>query len=282
MSHLPNSSKSQSSQKPAFSERPLRGQEAFVYGFKQRAKTHHCLGYGTFSVDVSQLEVLRKTYSQRVTPITNLPIYVKAVGLTLARNPEANAILFKRMWGYRIARFEEVDVNVPITRQIDGQEFTFIGTIRRAAEKSIQQIQAELSKLQRDPPESLPAVQRIHWFERKPLWLARLIHAWMARDPHFYIRNVGTCGLTIGGGEGHENFFPIAPTSVVFGLGGVRNEPVVRDGQLAIGRVLHCSLMIDNYVIPGLLGGRLLHDFKQLLETGAVFGDELAAVQPTS
>jgi pyruvate/2-oxoglutarate dehydrogenase complex dihydrolipoamide acyltransferase (E2) component len=277
--------RSMTNEKPSgYSERPLRGQEAFVYGFKHRAKTHHCLGYATFCVNVSGLESLRKLFCQRVTPITNLPIYVKALALTLARNPEANAILFKRPWGYRIARFEQVEVNVPITRQIDGQEFTFIGTIRRAAEKSLADIQTELSRLQRDPPDSLPGVQRIRWFAQKPLWLARFIHACMARSPNFYVRNVGTCGLTIGGDEGHEQFFPIAPTSVVFGLGSAQAEPVVRNGQIVVARLLHCTLMVDNFVISGLLGGRLLRDFKMLLESGKVITDELpseARASPT-
>jgi pyruvate/2-oxoglutarate dehydrogenase complex dihydrolipoamide acyltransferase (E2) component len=261
---------------PSYRERPLRGQEAFAYGFKQRAKTHHCLAYATFSVDTSRLEEARKAYCRTISPITNLAVFVKAVGVTLARHPGANAILFKRWYGYRIVQFNRVDVNVPITRRISGSDLTFIGTVRAAAEKTIAEIQAELSALQRDPPESLPAVQRLLWFANKPLWLARLIHAWMARSPAFYLRNVGTCGLTLGGEEGQEHFFPIAPTSVVFGIGSLRSEPVVRDGQISAARILRCSLMIDNYVVAGLLGGALLKEFKALLESGHILTDELA------
>ena len=260
----------------SYSERPLRGYEAFVYGFKRRAKLHHCLGYGTFSVDVSGLDDLRKAYCRTVTPITNVAVYVKAVAMAMARHPQANAILFKRWYGYRIARFDRIDVNVPITRQIGADDLTFIGTVRGAAEKSLAEIQAELTALQRNPPESLPSLQRVLWFEHKPLWLARLIHYWMSRSPRFYLRNVGTCGLTLLGDDGEEHFFPIAPTSVIFGLSGVRNEPVVRNGLIIVARVLRCSLMVDNYVISGLLGGSLLKEFKTLLESGRVISDELA------
>lgn len=259
----------------SYSERPLRGYEAFVYGFKRRAKLHHCLGYGTFSVDVSGLDALRKAYCRTVTPITNVAVYVKAVALAMSRHPQANAILFKRWYGYRIVRFGRIDVNVPIHRRLGQDDLTFIGTVRGAAEKSISEIQAELTALQRNPPESLPSLQRILWFEHKPLWLARLIHYWMARSPRFYVRNVGTCGLTLDDNDGEDHFFPIAPTSVVFGLGSVRSEPVVRDGQIAIARILRCSLMIDNYVIPGLLGGSVLKEFKTLLESGRVISEEL-------
>ena len=74
-------------------------------------------------------------------------------------------------------------------------------------------------------------------------------------EPSFYVRNVGTCGLTlVDGGDWFEHFFPIAPTSVVFGVGAARAEPVVRGDAVVVGRVLKCTLMADNYVIPGLLG----------------------------
>ena len=113
---MPPPSPNPTSKPPSYSERPLRGHEAFVYGFKRRAQTHHCLGYGTFSVDVSGLQDIRKAYCRAVAPITNVAVYVKAVALAMARHPEANAILFKRWYGFRIVRFDRVDVNVPITR----------------------------------------------------------------------------------------------------------------------------------------------------------------------
>ena len=260
--------------------RPVRGEEAFVYGFKARAKQHHCLGYATFSVEVEELARLRKAYSRAIAPITNLPLYVKATALALARHPEANAILFRGWFGgRRIVRFERVDVNLPFTRMLNGRPLTFIGTIRNAAAKSLADIQHEISRLTRGDTAETPALARVAWFKDKPLWLARLIHWRMAGSPEFYVRNVGTCGLTLGDENAHEWVFPIAPTSVVFGLGGVVREPVVRGDEIAVARVLKASLMVDNYVVPGLLGGKLIQEFKELLETGSFVREELAAVE---
>ena len=255
---------------------PVRGEQAFVYGFKARAQRHHCLGYGTFTVDVSGLGELRKAYSRAIRPITYLPIHVKATAIALARNPEANAILFKKWLGYEIVAFECVDVNLPITREINGRPLTFIATIRDAASKSLSQIQAEISEHQECPPEQSFAIQRILKFEKLPFWLAATIHRRMARSPAMYIRNVGTCGVTFLESEaGFDRMFPIAPTSVVFGVGGVADEPVVRDGEICIGRILKCTLMVDNFVVPGLTGMKLGQDFKEVLETGSVIAEEL-------
>jgi pyruvate/2-oxoglutarate dehydrogenase complex dihydrolipoamide acyltransferase (E2) component len=254
----------------------LRGERAYVYAFKDRARRHHCLGHGTFSVDLERLERLRKEYSRRVRPITNLPLYVKATALALARNPEANAVLFRTLFGLRVVHFEQVDVNLPITRKVGERTITFIGTVRNAPVKPLAQIQDELTAYQRCPPEESFAIRRFLRFDRMPLWLARLVHWRMTRSPEFYVRNVGTCGLTLlEGGDWYEHFFPIAPTSVVFGVGAARSEPVVRGGAVVVGRVLKCVLMADNFVISGLLGSRLARDFKDLLESGSFITEEL-------
>ncbi|MCC2672386.1 MAG: hypothetical protein K0Q72_4858 [Armatimonadetes bacterium] len=262
---------------PIAESKTVRGLDAYMYAFKSRAIRHHCLGYGTASIDVEAMLRLHKRYCHEVRTITYTPIYVKATALALARNPEANAVLFRKPFGYRIVRFGDVDVNLPITREIGGEPVTFVGTIRDAARKSLSEIQDEISEYQHCPPERSFAIRRIRQFAKLPLWLAKLIHWRMTWSPEFYVGNVGTCGLTFVEGDWFEHFFPIAPTSVVFGIGAVRKEPVVQGDQIVIGRRLKCSLMVDNYVISGLTGARLARDFKELLETGSFLEEELAA-----
>jgi pyruvate/2-oxoglutarate dehydrogenase complex dihydrolipoamide acyltransferase (E2) component len=253
----------------------VRGEQAAVYCLKARAKRHHCLGYGTFSVNLDALEHHRKGYSRRVSPITYAPLYVKATALAIQRNPEANAVLFRKLFGLRIVRFETVDVNLPITRMIGERVATFIGTIRNAAAKPLCEIQQELTQYQRCPPEASFAIRRFQRFCSMPLWQIRLIHWRMTRSPRFLIRNVGTCAVTFLEGDFGEHMFPIAPMSAVFGIGGARCEPVLRDGEIGTGRVLKCTLMVDNYTISGVAGSRLAKDFKDLLESGLFVTEEL-------
>ncbi len=260
---------------PIAESRTVRGEEAYIYGFKSRAQHHHCLGYGTASLEVSELLRLHKQYCRAVRTITLVPIYAKATALALQRNPEANAILFRKPFGLRIVRFERIDVNLPITREIDGRPVTFIGTLRNAAKKSLAQLQEEISFYQHCDPADSPAIRRIRQFSRMPLWLARAIHWRMTWDPEFYAGNVGTCGLTFVGGDWFEHFLPIAPTSVVFGIGGLKQEPCVRGREIVVGDVLKCSLMVDNYVISGLTAAHLARDFKELLESGSFIREEL-------
>ena len=253
----------------------VRGEQAVVYCLKDRAKQNHCLGYGTFSVDLESLERHRKQYSRIIGPITTVPLYVKATALAIQRNPEANSILFKKIFGLRIVQFEKVDVNLPITRTIGDRPVTFIGTIRDAAAKSISAIQQELLQYQKSSPEQSFAMRRFQRLSRMPLWQLKLMQWRMTRSPVFLIRNVGTCGLTFLEGDTAEHMFPIAPMSAVFGMGSARREPVVRGDSVEVGRVLKCTLMVDNYVVSGLTGARLAKDFKELLESGSFISEEI-------
>ena len=255
--------------------RPLVGVEAYVWAFKRRSQVHHCIGYGTFRVEVDRLSALRKRYAREVRPITALPILVKATALAIEHNPEANAILFKKILGYRVVSFDRADVNLPVTRMLDGAPFTFLLTVRGAAHKSLAEIQHEISETQRCPAANLPQLQRINRFARLPLWLARLFHAGMTRSPALYLKNAGTCGLTVLDASWGDNFFPIGPISAVFSVGGVRPEPVVRDGQIVVRRMMNVCLGVDNYVVTGPVGAKLSLDFKNLLESGSFIEDEL-------
>ena len=257
--------------------RKLVGVEAYVWAFKRRAQRHHCIGYGTFQVELDRLEAARKRYSRAIAPITQTAVLVKATALALQKNPEANALLFKAPIGYRIVRFDDVDVNVPVTRMLDGAPFTFLLTVRGAAKKTLKDIQQEITDAQRTPPEQSPAIQRIKRFSKLPLWLARVFHQAMMRSPKVYLKNAGTCGLTILEGPWGDFFFPIGPTSVCFSVGGVRPEAVVRDGQIVARRMMKVALGIDNYVVPGPVGAKLAYDFQDILSSARVVEDELPA-----
>lgn len=250
--------------------------EAYLWAFKRRARFHHCISYCTFRAEVDRLAALRKRYSREVAPITLLPVLAKATALTLERNPAANAILFKRLFGYRIVAFDQADVNLPVTRMVGGEPFTFLLTVRGAARKSVAEIQQEITQVMRSPLDALPQARRIRRFAAAPLWLARLFHARMTRDAAFYVRNAGTCALTTLEAAGCEDYFPVGPASVVFGIGRVGPEAVVRGGAVVARRMMKFSLAIDNYVITGPVAAKLARDFTQIVESGAFLEDELA------
>jgi hypothetical protein len=251
--------------------------ETYMYGLKQRAHEHHCLVHGTFPVDVGKLSALRKTYSKRVRPVTLLPFFVKAVALSIEATPGINRILFKKWpWGKRIVRFNVIDVNLPITREVHGEMVTFVGTLRGVNKMTVGQVQDELEKLQRGPPEDSPYIQKLVKLKSAPPIAARIFHWLMTRSPKFYLKNAGTCSLTTLDGMKGDHFFSVGPTTSLFCIGGIGDEPVVRDGKVVPARIAKIALALDNYVVSGLDGVLVARKFQELLESCSFVEEELA------
>jgi pyruvate/2-oxoglutarate dehydrogenase complex dihydrolipoamide acyltransferase (E2) component len=256
---------------------PLTGLSAYGHGLKQRAQRHHCVGYGVFRADVEALSRLRREYSRRVRPITSLPILVKATALAVAQVPQANSILFKRWFGHRVVRFTDVDVNVPITRSVDGEPVTFLVIVRRANEKTLAEIQEQLRHALESPPGEVAELLRITKAARFPRIGWRLYHWLMTRSPRFYVKNGGTCALTVMNESWGDHFFPIGPTTCVFSVSGPRPEAVVEDDRIVARRMVHVCLGADNYVLSGIQAAAVARAFQTLLEQPRFIQAELDA-----
>ena len=75
------------------------------------------------------------------------------------------------------------------------------------------------------------------------------------------VTNVGVFGLTIG----YAPFFPLARTPLIVTLGAIEEKPVVEDGKIVIGRVLHINGTFDHRVVDGYHGGVVAREIKALL-----------------
>lgn len=262
----------------AFRSDPMTSMETYLYGLKRRAHLHHCLVHGTFTVDLTEVTALRKRFSKAVRPVTLLPFFVKAVALAVRATPGVNRILFRRFpFGRRIVRFRSVDVNLPITRRIDGEWTTFIGTLRDVDNLSVAAIQDQIEALQRGDPATSPSMQKVQKLKKAPPLAASLFHWLMTWSPAFYLKNAGTCSLTTLDGMRGEYFFSAGPTTSLFCLGGIGDEPVAQAGQVVVRRMLKVALALDNYVVSGLDGVALARTFQELLERADFVRDELRA-----
>ncbi len=59
------------------------------------------------------------------------------------------------------------------------------------------------------------------------------------------------------------------PQAAILGVGSVREAPVVRDGQIVVGRVMKAALSADHRVTDGAQGAQFLHEIQRLLENPA-------------
>ena len=78
----------------------------------------------------------------------------------------------------------------------------------------------------------------------------------------------GTMSVTNLGMYGTEEFAAIInpPHASILAVGAVREEPVVQDGALAVGRVMRVTLSVDHRPVDGVVAARWMRAFVELVE----------------
>ena len=56
------------------------------------------------------------------------------------------------------------------------------------------------------------------------------------------------------------------PDACILAVGGIAQEPIVKNGQILPGNVMNVSLSCDHRVVDGATGAAFLQTLKQLLE----------------
>ncbi|MSP81619.1 MAG: pyruvate dehydrogenase complex dihydrolipoamide acetyltransferase [Alphaproteobacteria bacterium] len=191
--------------------------------------------YLTIDCTIDALLALRKDLNGRsdAYKLTVNDFVVRAVGLALRQVPDANA-----MWAETaIRRFDAVDVAVAVA--LDGGLITPV--VRDADRKGLAAISNEVKDL-----------------------AARARAGKLAPEEYqgggFAISNLGMYGI--------RQFAAIInpPQAGILAIGAGEQQPIVKDGALAIATQMSCTLSCDHRVIDGALGAQLLGAFRGLIE----------------
>lgn len=76
----------------------------------------------------------------------------------------------------------------------------------------------------------------------------------------FTVSNLGMFGI--------DQFTSIinTPEACILSVGGIKQTPVVKDGQIVPGNIMKVTLACDHRVVDGAVGAAFLQTFKQLME----------------
>ena len=160
-------------------------------------------------------------------------LIVKAVALSLRRMPECNAAWI----GDAIRRFERVHVGIAVAIE-DG---LVTPVVRDADRKGIGAIGAEVADLAKRARD-------------------RQLKGHEITGSTFTVSNLGMYDI--------ERFTAIInpPEAAILAVGGIVEEPVVKNGQVVPGKRMTLTMSCDHRVIDGALGARFLAILVQQLE----------------
>ena len=165
--------------------------------------------------------------------VTLNDLIIKASAITLRRMPKVNSA-----WtDDATVLFSDVDISVAVAIP-DG---LITPIIRRADQKGLMTIGAEMRDL----------AARAKAGKLKPEEF---------QGGGFSISNMGMFGVS------HFSAIINPPQSAILAVGAAALKPVVKNGELAVARVMTCTLSCDHRVVDGALGAAWLKEFKKLCE----------------
>lgn len=190
--------------------------------------------YLTLDIDMDNAIAMRKSLQELDdVKVSFNDMVIKACAIALREHPAVNS----SWYGDFIRRNDHVHVGVavavdegllvPVVRFADGKELAEIN-----AEVKDYAVKAKAKKLQ---PED-----------------------WEGNT--FTISNLGMYGI--------EEFTAIVnpPDSCIMAVGGIKQVPVVKDGQIVPGNIMKVTLSCDHRVVDGVTGSEFLNAFKKYME----------------
>jgi pyruvate dehydrogenase E2 component (dihydrolipoamide acetyltransferase) len=160
-------------------------------------------------------------------------LVIKAVAASLRKHPKVNS-----SWLVDKIRYNEhIHVGVAVAVE-DG---LLVPVIRFADGKTLTQISGEVKEFVKKAKDK--KLQPADW-----------------EGNTFTISNLGMFGI--------DEFTAIInpPDACILAIGGIKEAPIVKNGQLVAGHLMKVTLSCDHRVVDGATGSAFLQTFKQLLE----------------
>ena len=193
--------------------------------------------YLTLDIDMSNAIATRKSLnSLDGVKVSFNDMVIKAVAMALRQHPTVNSAWM----GDFIRRNEHVNIGVAVAVE----EGLLVPVVRFADNKGLTQISAEVREFAQKAKDK--KLQPSDW-----------------EGNTFTISNLGMFGI--------ESFTAIVnpPDSCILAIGGIKEVPVVKNGQVVPGSVMKVTLSCDHRVVDGASGASFLQTFKTYMEQPA-------------
>jgi pyruvate dehydrogenase E2 component (dihydrolipoamide acetyltransferase) len=192
--------------------------------------------YLTVDCEIDELLAMRKTLNDKADGAYKLSVndmIIKAAAIALRRVPKANA-----SWTDEGIKFyKSADISVAVA--IEGGLITPV--VRQADNKGLEAISSEMKSLSEKARDGKLAPEEY-------------------QGGTFSISNLGMYGI--------KEFSAVInpPQACILAVGAGAQQPVVKDGVLAVATVMSCTLSVDHRAVDGAIGAEYLSALKRLVE----------------
>jgi pyruvate/2-oxoglutarate dehydrogenase complex dihydrolipoamide acyltransferase (E2) component len=222
--------------------------------------------YLTFEVDMSEVHraiQALKAQGKRAPSITTYMI--RCFARTIDENKIFNAY---RKGRKELIVFDDVDVAIPVERDVNGFMQPVYHVVRAANIKDVNEIQAEIDRIKESRwEEIMPSIDK-SFFGKWPDFMRRIFWYITKARPRVKKYFSGTVGLTSVGmfGSGKVHLFPLTPMTSTLAVGGLDTRLILVDGKIITHEMLCLTLCVDHEIIDGAPAMRFITRFKEIAE----------------
>ena len=241
-----------------------------------RVARHKYIIRGLVEIDVTRARQSIREYKARTGENLSFTAFLAAcVGHAVAMNKSVHAY---RNWRNQLVLFDDVDINIQVERDMQGQKFSLPYIVRGANRKTVRDIHEEIRAAQADPVGGREG-KASTWVTLLPSFVQQMFFWIGSKSPHLLTQNIGTVELNaigmFGSRGGWGIHIPFHTLSIV--VGGIARKPGVVDERIEIRDYLDMTINFDHDMIDGAPAARFVQQLIDLIESGYGLDDSTVA-----
>ncbi len=235
--------------------------------------------YGLLDVDVTNVRRFIDEHEARTGEALSFTGYLAfCLGRAVDEDKSVQAYPKGRK---RLVIFDDVDIFLPVERELGGTRAAIPYILRRANHKSYLEIHREIRAFQAQPVPpgtgifaNVPHHAAFQFMMSAPWPLprlfVRLIRAVSRRDPARSVWAGGTVVITAPGMAGRRGGWGLAPSgrSLALIVGGIARKPAVIEERVEPRDILDLTVAFDHDVVDGAPAARFVKRLVELIENG--------------
>jgi pyruvate/2-oxoglutarate dehydrogenase complex dihydrolipoamide acyltransferase (E2) component len=243
-----------------------------------RVARHKYIIRGLVEIDVTRARQSIREHKARTGESLSFTAFLAAcVGHAVDMNKSVHAY---RNWRHQLVLFDDVDINIQVERDRQGQKFSFPYIVRGANRKTVRAIHEEIRAAQAHSV-SGREVKAATWVTFLPSFVQQMLFWVASKSPHLFKQHMGTVELNaigmFGSRGGWGIHIPFHTLSIV--VGGIARKPGVVDERIEIREYLNMTINFDHDMIDGAPAARFTQQLIDLIESGYGLDDSTVELE---
>ena len=205
---------------------------------------------GLLEVDVTCAKEMIRNQIRNGKEIGFISWLIKCVAETVSEDPSVQALNKGRR---RQVVFKDVDISLPLEREVDGKKVPLAALIKNADKKSAEDIHSEIKSYKGQAVDGekdfvLSGSGRVGsvLFFNSPQWIRMMIWKCILGNPFIRKKSMGTVIVTNVGMTGGVSGWIIPKTmhNLAIGIGSINKRPWVVNGEIMIRDIMHLTVFL--------------------------------------